>query len=111
MINPLVYEVHDDNDPRHFYMHDPVSEKVGKLNTLCPEYNLKNNIIKYIPVCILNELEVPVSMIQSISFKFNHKARFAVSHKVHGSRRKDHIITIIKSDVMIKIQLMRKVIK
>lgn len=103
MINPLVYEVPD------AYMHDSVKEAIHNMTTTCVElYSFKWHVVKYIPLFILNKLKVPVSMSQSIMFRVKFPIRYNMNNAVNNITLNEHVKTVIKSQLMIKLHMMRK---
>jgi hypothetical protein len=108
MITPLVYEVHDDNDPRHIYMHDSVRGSIDKLSTNVELYSLKWYITKYVPLFILNLLNVDVAITQSLTYKIKFTIRVNVSRIIHIVVLPRHINQVVNTNLNNYIQMMRK---
>lgn|SRR5574343_82589 len=94
MITPLVYDVHDDNDPRHFYKVDPIAIVVNNFTYNSPISVFAEFIIKYIPMCIVNKLGIEINFKRSIELKLGFKIyREATEMQILGSRFKNHSIS------------------
>lgn len=99
MITPLVYEVHDDNDPRHIYTHDSVRGIIDKLYMNDELYSIKWYFIKYVPVFILNILPISVALSQSIAYKVKFTIRVDVSKIIKRVALPRHMTRVINNNL------------